>query len=260
MSLAPKKKFLHPPRPRPPPEAPHAPPAPSHRHYTPRRPWAPLTDAAWAAIEPHLRAVTPHQGRPLADARGRIDAMFLIAASGQPWRSLPEAYGRPDTVSRHFRRLAQAVDAPARRLRRAGGAARAAADRILPGPRRPPRHAGARPAGGRGGGTARPAQRHAGAADVSLPPRPVPLGRGLAARPAPPSPRGPLRPAAPARPALAQGDALLCRQALAPPLGRAMSRGPCGGFVRIRRKGTALPQNRAPEAALLAFPPRADLL
>jgi transposase len=83
-------------------------PPPSHRHYTPRRPWAPLTDAAWAAIEPHLRAVTPHQGRPLADARGRIDAMFLIAASGQPWRCLPEAYGRPDTVSRHFRRLAQA--------------------------------------------------------------------------------------------------------------------------------------------------------
>ncbi|MDO9711134.1 transposase [Paracraurococcus lichenis] len=80
---------------------------PSHRRYTPKRPWAPMTDAEWAAILPHLRTVVMGQGRPLADARHRIDGMFRIAASGQPWHTLPPEYGKPDTVSRHFRRLAR---------------------------------------------------------------------------------------------------------------------------------------------------------
>ncbi|WP_165943378.1 transposase [Roseicella aquatilis] len=79
----------------------------SHRRYTPKRPWAPMSDAEWAAVLPHLRVVVMGQGRPLADARARIDAMFRIAASGQPWHRLPEQYGKPDTVSRHFRRLAR---------------------------------------------------------------------------------------------------------------------------------------------------------
>ena len=47
------------------------------------------------------------EGRPLKDARQRIDGMFRVAASGQPWHALPEEYGKPDTVSRHFRRLAR---------------------------------------------------------------------------------------------------------------------------------------------------------
>src|SRR3982751_5262554 len=80
---------------------------PSHRRYTPKRPWAPLTDAEWAAILPHLRTVVLGQGRPLADAQRRIDGMFRIAATGQPWHALPADYGKLDTVSRHFRRLAR---------------------------------------------------------------------------------------------------------------------------------------------------------
>jgi transposase len=47
------------------------------------------------------------EGRPLKDARQRIDGMFRVAVSGQPWHSLPGDYGKPDTVSRHFRRLAR---------------------------------------------------------------------------------------------------------------------------------------------------------
>ena len=47
-------------------------------------------------------------GRPLRDARARMDAIFWIAAAGAPWAALPPRFGKPDTVGRHFRRLAQA--------------------------------------------------------------------------------------------------------------------------------------------------------
>jgi transposase len=82
------------------------PPPPPGRRYTPRRPWAPLTDAEWAEILPHLDTVVIGQGRPLRDARHRIDGMFRVAVSGEPWHTLPAEYGKADTVSRHFRRLA----------------------------------------------------------------------------------------------------------------------------------------------------------
>lgn len=75
------------------------------RRYTPRRPWAPMTDAEWAEILPHLEGVVMGEGRPLRDARHRIDGMFRVATSGLPWHTLPAEYGKPDTVSRHFRRL-----------------------------------------------------------------------------------------------------------------------------------------------------------
>ena len=84
------------------------PPPDPGRRYTPRRAWAPMTDAEWAAILPHLKVVVMGAGRPLCDARQRIDGMFWVAVSGLPWHTLPEAYGKPDTVSRHFRRLAHA--------------------------------------------------------------------------------------------------------------------------------------------------------
>ena len=76
------------------------------RHTPPRR-WAPLSDAEWAVIEPELKRVT-YRGRPLRDARGRINAMLQIAVTGLPWRAVPRLAGSPDTISRHFRRLAQA--------------------------------------------------------------------------------------------------------------------------------------------------------
>ncbi len=81
---------------------------PHRRHaYTPPRRWQPLTDAEWDALLPFV-LVRARPGRPLKDARARMDAVFWIAAAGCPWRGLPPRFGKPDTASRHFRRLANA--------------------------------------------------------------------------------------------------------------------------------------------------------
>jgi hypothetical protein len=37
-----------------------------------------------------------------------MDAIFLVASGTGPWCALPERFGRPDTVSRYFRRLTRA--------------------------------------------------------------------------------------------------------------------------------------------------------
>jgi transposase len=68
-----------------------------------RIPHNPLSDAEWTALLPFI----PHdtvRGRP-CDLRARLDAIFRVAATDGPWRDLPEHYGKPDTISRHFRRL-----------------------------------------------------------------------------------------------------------------------------------------------------------
>lgn len=70
---------------------------------TPRRPWAALSDAEWAALSPHLHE--PQGGRRVADPRARLDAIFWAASRFAAWRDLPESFGRPETVARHFRRL-----------------------------------------------------------------------------------------------------------------------------------------------------------
>ena len=68
-----------------------------------RIPHTPLSDAEWAALLPHVRRVT-RSGRP-CDHRARFDAIFRVAATDGPWRDLPENYGKPDTISRYFRRV-----------------------------------------------------------------------------------------------------------------------------------------------------------
>lgn len=78
------------------------------RHYTPRRPWAPLSDAEWAVLAPFIQRADGATGRPLCDARHRLDGMLHNACSDDPWRALPAAYGKPDTVSRCLRRWARA--------------------------------------------------------------------------------------------------------------------------------------------------------
>ena len=74
---------------------------------TPARCWQPLTDAEWDALLP-FALVRNGPGRPLKDARKRMDAVFWVAASGSPWRAVPPRFGKPDTVARHFRRLSHA--------------------------------------------------------------------------------------------------------------------------------------------------------
>lgn len=70
-----------------------------------RIPHAPLSDAEWAALHPHLRHAPA--GRP-SDRRAHFDAIFRVAATDGPWRDLPEEFGRHATVARYFRRLAHA--------------------------------------------------------------------------------------------------------------------------------------------------------
>ncbi len=97
------------------------------RRLSTPRPWRPLTDLEWAVLSPFVFRHTA--GRPIQDARLRLDAIFWIAATPngprqdfvQPWRDfyslpdraarwadLPERFGKPDTVSRQFRRWARA--------------------------------------------------------------------------------------------------------------------------------------------------------
>ncbi|MBE9604136.1 transposase [Acetobacteraceae bacterium H6797] len=69
-------------------------------------PHRPLTDLEFHALLPYLLPRSP-QGRRIADLRTRIDGIFHIACSLSPWRELPPQYGRPDTLSRYFRRLTE---------------------------------------------------------------------------------------------------------------------------------------------------------
>ena len=73
-----------------------------------RRPWAPLSDAEWNAVAPFVARETGGPGRPLRDPRGRLDAMLRNTLADRPWRDLPPENGKPDTVSRLFRRWAHA--------------------------------------------------------------------------------------------------------------------------------------------------------
>lgn len=65
---------------------------------------SPLTDAEYAFLAPHL---STRRGRPPADHRRTLDAIFWIAATRLPWRALPERYGRPDSAHRALRRWAR---------------------------------------------------------------------------------------------------------------------------------------------------------
>ncbi|WP_424813153.1 transposase [Roseococcus sp. YIM B11640] len=69
-----------------------------------RIPHASLTDAQWSALLP-LLARSDTRGRPIRDPRGRMDAIFRLAATDDPWRLLPPGHGPAATVARYFRRL-----------------------------------------------------------------------------------------------------------------------------------------------------------
>jgi hypothetical protein len=84
---------------------------------TPPHPWAPMTDAERGWLRPRLPGTAAGgPGRPMADARARLDAVFRAVTLKRPaaegggraaWNALPEAFGRPDTVSRTYRRWAR---------------------------------------------------------------------------------------------------------------------------------------------------------
>jgi transposase len=72
------------------------------------RPWAPLTDSEYAVLAAWVPAAAPgRRGRPVANLRRTLDAIFWIACSKEPWRALPEHLGKPDSASRTLRRWAR---------------------------------------------------------------------------------------------------------------------------------------------------------
>jgi len=72
-------------------------------------PALPLSDAAWAALLPHIHRTPSTPGRLIADLRARFDAILAAVTSGQRWTHY-EAPGTTPTATlhRHFRRLAHA--------------------------------------------------------------------------------------------------------------------------------------------------------
>ena len=61
-----------------------------------------LTDRQWALMEPHCLGKSD-PGRTGGDGRLFMEAVLWIARTGSPWRDLPEAFGRWNTVFKRFR-------------------------------------------------------------------------------------------------------------------------------------------------------------
>lgn len=66
-----------------------------------------LTPAQFQALLPYILPHSP-AGRQIGDLRARMDAIFSLACTTKPWSALPPEHGKPDTISRYFRRLTHA--------------------------------------------------------------------------------------------------------------------------------------------------------
>lgn len=63
-----------------------------------------MTDREWAFFAPFVIATGSKSGRPPADHRRVLDAIFWIARTGAPWRDLDRSFGNWASVYRQFRR------------------------------------------------------------------------------------------------------------------------------------------------------------
>jgi len=66
---------------------------------------APLTDAEYALLLPYLPSGT---GRPPADRRRTLDAIFHVVMTRCIWADLPPHLGKPDAAQRQLRRWMRA--------------------------------------------------------------------------------------------------------------------------------------------------------
>ena len=66
-----------------------------------------LTDAHWRRIEPLIPGKKGDKGRPGEDNRLFVDGVLWLVRAGAPWRDLPEAFGKWNSVFRRFRRWAK---------------------------------------------------------------------------------------------------------------------------------------------------------
>ena len=65
-----------------------------------------LTDDQWERVQPLLpnpRSGTPRGGRPAADTREVVNAIFYLVRGGQAWRMLPHDFPPWKTVYTRFR-------------------------------------------------------------------------------------------------------------------------------------------------------------
>jgi transposase len=67
-----------------------------------------LTDDQWARLEPLLPPRKPWSGRSNLDHRQIVNGIVWIGKTGAPWRDLPAAYGKWQTVYSRFRRWQRA--------------------------------------------------------------------------------------------------------------------------------------------------------
>ena len=63
-----------------------------------------LSDEEWALFAPFVIEQGPKRGRPPADHRRVLDAVFWITRTGSPWRDLPGELGRWASVYKQFLR------------------------------------------------------------------------------------------------------------------------------------------------------------
>ncbi len=62
-----------------------------------------ITDRQWSLIEPHCLGKKTDPGRTGGDGRLFLEAVLWIARTGSPWRDLPLALGKWNTVFKRFR-------------------------------------------------------------------------------------------------------------------------------------------------------------
>ena len=61
-----------------------------------------ISDKVWKLLNPHLPGKQGSVGRPAADNRLFINAVFWILRTGAPWRDLPPDYGDWKNTQRRF--------------------------------------------------------------------------------------------------------------------------------------------------------------
>lgn len=67
-----------------------------------------LTDAQWAAFQPHLPSPQGFGGRPRINHRNFVNAVLWLLRTGAPWRDLPPYYGHWSSISTRFYRWSRA--------------------------------------------------------------------------------------------------------------------------------------------------------
>jgi len=65
-----------------------------------------LTPDQWERVAPLLPGKATDPGATAEDNRVFLEAVLWIARTGSPWRDLPEAFGKWNSVWRRFRRWA----------------------------------------------------------------------------------------------------------------------------------------------------------